>query len=299
MGDKLGLVDLSSYAAEHRAIVDQRLHELLPNEDSRPEKLHRAMRYAVVSGGKRFRSLLCMASAEAVTGLRATALDAACAVELVHCFSLIHDDLPSLDDDELRRGRPACHIAFGEATAILAGDALFCLAFQVLAEMDESPAVCAQSVGVLARASGTCGMVGGQIVDLESENRQIDLATVEWIHSRKTGALIAASCELGALIAGADLALRDRTRSCGEKIGLAFQIRDDLLDEVGTEAQIGKPVGSDRERKKATYPGLLGLNEAKLMADEAIAQAVSLAASFGERGAALAALAQFSGSRET
>jgi geranylgeranyl diphosphate synthase type II len=198
------------------------------------------------------------------------ALNAACAVEMVHAFSLIHDDLPAIDNDALRRGRPTCHVVFGEAIAILAGDALFALALQTLAAMETSAEVRAESVLVLTKASGSDGLVGGEVVDVESEGAMIDPETLQYIHARKTGALISAACEIGALVGGASEKERATLRSFGTSIGLAFQIVDDILNETSTTDQLGKSVGSDRDRGKATYPALYGIDGARQFAKEAI-----------------------------
>jgi geranylgeranyl diphosphate synthase type II len=223
------------------------------------------MRYSALAPGKRLRPVLCMAVAEAVGGEWQSALDAGCALELVHCFSLIHDDLPSIDDDALRRGRATCHVQFGEGIAILAGDALFALAFQVMLTSGES-ARHARCARILAEASGSHGVVGGEVVDILTEGSPYDADTLQFIHSRKTGALISASCEIGAILGGASDEVVAKVRVYGEKIGLAFQIADDILNETSTAEDLGKAAGSDRERQKATYPSLYGLDEARLQA---------------------------------
>ena len=277
--------------------VEARLAALLPPEDERPERLHQAMRYSVLGGGKRFRPLLCLAASEAVGGATESVLDAACALEFIHCFSLIHDDLPALDNDDLRRGKPSCHVAFGESTALLAGDALFALAFATLAGMEASDTIRRKATSALAAASGTHGMVGGQTVDIEAESTGTDIETVLWIHKRKTGALIAASCEIGAITAGGTREEICACKRCGEGIGLAFQIRDDILNEVGDQALMGKRTRTDRSRKKATFPAVAGVEESRRMAEEAYRGAVCDAARFGERGEGLKLLAEFAANR--
>lgn len=247
----------------YQSACDGRLATLLPPESDAPEVLHRAMRYSALAPGKRLRPILCMAACAEVGGSWPDALDAACATELVHCFSLIHDDLPSIDDDALRRGRPTCHVEFGEGIAILAGDALFALAFEAILHSKREPARCA---AILARASGSSGLVGGEVIDILTEGQPFDERNLELIHRRKTGALIAASCEIGAILGGADEATIGAVRSYGEHIGLAFQIADDILNETSTAEELGKSAGSDRERKKATYPALFGIEEAKRQA---------------------------------
>jgi geranylgeranyl diphosphate synthase type II len=217
------------------------------------------MRYSCLAPGKRLRPVVCLASAEAVGGDPLVALDAACAIEMVHCFSLIHDDLPAIDNDDLRRGAPTCHVKFGEAVAILAGDALFSLAFDTIANMAGDPARILKSIAALTRATGSDGLVAGETMDILSEGKPVDLETLEAIHTMKTGALIAASCEIGGLLGGGTPDQIAGLREYGEQVGLAFQIADDLLNETSTPEQLGKAAGSDRERQKMTYPALYGL----------------------------------------
>lgn len=204
-----------------------------------------------------------MASCRAVGGSAESAIDAACGLEMIHVFSLIHDDLPSIDDDALRRGMPTCHVQFGEALAILAGDALFALGFECLAHTAADPSRLNQAILALARASGSGGLVGGEVIDVESEGRAVNPITLELIHSRKTGALLAASCEIGALIGCADPATVRTLHEFGMLVGLAFQITDDVLNETADEQSLGKAAGSDRQRGKATYPSVFGLDESK------------------------------------
>jgi geranylgeranyl diphosphate synthase type II len=223
-----------------------------------------------------------MACSEAAGSDAASVIDAACAIEMVHCFSLIHDDLPAIDDDELRRGLPTCHLRFGEAIAILAGDALFSLAFEVLSRNEGMPdsATALRAVQILTRATGSDGLVGGEVVDVLSEGSPIDAERLQFIHSRKTGALIAAACEIGALLGGGSPDQVGSLRIFGAKIGLAFQIADDILNETSDTAQLGKAAGSDRERSKATYVALYGLEEARRMAEQTAAEAKALLAGF-------------------
>jgi len=250
-----------------RAEAERRLALAVPREDVPPASLHRAMRYSLLAGGKRLRPLLCRAAARAVAGDDVEAAWApACALEMIHTYSLIHDDLPALDNDDLRRGQPTCHKVFGEAMAILAGDALLTLAFEQL------PA--AGMAQTLARAAGTPrGMVAGQVADLEALRGQADLELVRSIHRAKTAALIRASVELGGMAAGAASAQADDLRHFGEAIGLAFQITDDLLDLSGTTAQLGKTAGKDESQAKATYPAVAGaaaaVREARALQQEA------------------------------
>lgn len=279
----------------YRRLVDARLDELLPSEDREPAQLHAAMRYSCLAPGKRIRPALCLASARAVGGDEAVTgpvLDAACATEIVHAFSLIHDDLPAIDDDALRRGQPTCHIKFGEAIALLAGDALFSLAFETLALSVAPPDRVVQCLRLLAKASGSDGLVGGEVVDVLSEGTEATPDTVRFIHERKTGALIAASCQIGAVIAGGTDEQADRLREYGERVGLAFQIADDLLNELSTAEQLGKAAGSDRDRQKATYPVVHGIEGARQQAQKLLEEASVCAAGFGNADE-LGALARY------
>ena len=276
---------LDDFRARCAARVETALDQILPPVSVQPSRLHEAMRYTVLAGGKRIRPLLAYAAGEAL-GLDAALLDRpACAVEMIHAYSLIHDDLPAMDDDDLRRGRPTCHRAFDEATAILAGDALQTLAFQALAE---APGLSAESrvgmVAALARASGARGMVGGQAMDLEAEGSPLDLVQLENIHIHKTGALIRVSVQMGVLAhGGLDADKAERLDHYAKCLGLAFQIQDDVLDVEGDTAQIGKTAGRDQELNKATYPALVGLAEAKAMANQLITEAIESVTIFGER----------------
>ncbi len=221
------------------------------------------MRYSCLAPGKRLRPAFCLACCIAAGGAIEDAFDAACAVEMVHCFSLIHDDLPAIDNDDLRRGMPTCHIKFGEAVAILAGDALFALAFDTLSRVKADPARVVAAIGVLTAASGSSGLVGGETIDILAEGKPITADLLEAIHAKKTGALIAASCEIGAIFGGGDQKAIAAMREFGQRIGLAFQIADDVLNEVGSAHLLGKAVGSDRERQKATFPALYGIEASR------------------------------------
>ncbi|MCW5946405.1 MAG: polyprenyl synthetase family protein [Fimbriimonadales bacterium] len=287
-------MDLKAYLDLRRPLVESKLNELLPSEREEPATLHRAMRYSALGGGKRFRPILCIAAAEACGGSSDAVLEASCAIEMVHCFSLIHDDLPALDNDDLRRGKPTCHVVFGEAVAILAGDALFSLAFQTLSGIDVSDPAKSRAISALAFASGTDGMVGGQIVDIESHGKQVTLESVEWIHQRKTGALIAAACEIGAIVGGGSEGDVDRCKRAGERIGLAFQITDDVLDEISDSESLGKTAGKDREACKATYPSVMGIERSMALAKSAADEAVQVAESFGDGAIGLRLLARYS-----
>lgn len=253
----------------YRKLVEEALEHYLPAATESPARLHEAMRYSVLAGGKKLRPVLAMATCEALGGAPNSVLPAACALELIHAYSLVHDDLPAMDDDALRRGRPTCHIAFDEATAILCGDALQSLAFQIAAN---APALSAQQrldmVAELARASGHAGMVGGQAIDLAAVGKKLDLPALEHMHRRKTGALIEAATVLGAIAAGAaSTAVLTAVRRYAAALGLAFQVKDDILDVEGETGTLGKQQGADAERNKPTYPALLGLDAARAHLD--------------------------------
>jgi geranylgeranyl diphosphate synthase type II len=233
------------------------------------------MRYACLAPGKRLRPALAMACAEAIGRDPELALDAGCAIEMTHAFSLIHDDLPAIDNDELRRGLPTCWKKFGEAVALLAGDALFALAFDILAGLPIPAARALAAVRALTKASGSSGLVAGETIDILSEGRQVSAETLESIHALKTGALIAASCEIGVLVSGGSGEEALALRAYGEQVGLAFQIADDVLNETSTAEELGKAAGSDRARQKATYPSLYGLEESRRRALEAAERGIS------------------------
>ncbi len=285
-----------AFLEECRTRVDAELDRCIV-QNAASDRLQEAMRYSVLGGGKRVRPALCLAAAKALGAPleSASALAAACAVELIHAYSLIHDDLPAMDDDELRRGRPTVHIAFDEATAILAGDALQALAFELLANApDQNADARLAMVQELARAAGCRGMVGGQAIDLASVGRTLSLAELETMHRHKTGALIEASVRMGALAApGNDAqALADLTRYA-EALGLAFQVQDDLLDIEGSTEVIGKPQGSDAARAKPTYPALLGLEGAKAHLDRLLQAAHASLNRFGAEAEPLRAMAEY------
>jgi farnesyl diphosphate synthase len=268
--------------------LERALDRCLPAEQTDPARLHRAMRYAC-AGGKRLRALLVYAAGQTL-GLAPEALDpAACAVELIHAYSLVHDDLPAMDDDALRRGRPTVHVAFDEATAILVGDALQALAFEVLAQ--DTPQVCSERrvrmLAILARAAGSQGMVGGQAVDIESEGRQIGQARLESLHERKTGALLLACCRLAAAAAGADSSIEAALAACGRCLGLAFQVQDDVLDLTADTAVLGKTAGKDAAQEKSTFPALLGVDGARDYAQMLFDRARAALVPLGARAAPL------------
>ncbi len=276
--------------------VERALDALLPSSDTLPMRLHEAMRYSVLGTGKRLRPVLVYATGEAL-GMPAKDLDGpACAVELIHAYSLVHDDLPAMDDDDLRRGQPTCHKAFDEATAVLVGDALQALAFRALADHPgpATPQARVDMVRSLAIAAGSRGMAGGQAMDLAATGQPLDLAQLEDLHIHKTGALIRCSVMLAAHAAGdADTDTVERLDSYAKSIGLAFQIRDDILDVEGTTEAIGKTSGADARLEKATYPGLLGLQEARAHSRELVDRALDALAPFDQRADCLRGLARF------
>ena len=289
-------MELKAYLKERQALVDAALNNYLPGEDMLPASLHQAMRYAVMAGGKRVRPILMMAACDAVGGDSMRVMPAACAMEMIHTYSLIHDDLPAMDDDDFRRGRPTCHKVYGEALAILAGDALLTEAFILMSRLGEqsvAPETICQVVHTIARCAGSKGMVGGQVVDMDSEGKTIDLATLEYIHTHKTGALILASVQSGALIGGASPAEQEALTRYAQAIGLAFQVADDILDIVGDQQLLGKDVGSDEARGKATYPALLGLEGARQRARELRDVALKALDGFDEKAEPLRQIAHY------
>ena len=280
-----------------RAAVEDALSAALPPESEWPETIHRAARYSLFAGGKRIRPLLVLAAGEAVGGGRAELLPLACAVELIHTYSLVHDDLPAMDDDDLRRGKPTSHKVFGEAIAILAGDALLTRAFHLLAEVpkDASEALVRRRLlasAELGRACGTLGLIGGQVMDLESEGKAIDAAALERLHRAKTGALIKASVRGGAILGGASEAELARLSRYADAIGLGFQVVDDVLDATEDAARLGKTAGKDEAAHKATYVSVHGLERARGMAASLAQEALAALEPLGPRAALLAALAR-------
>ena len=287
------MIDSKNYLSTQAKAVNDALEQILPPETERPARLHQAMRHSVFAGGKRLRPALCIAACEACGGTADQALAAASALELFHTSTLIHDDLPAMDDDTLRRGRPTCHVAFDEATAILAGDALLILAFEVLAKVPGTGNALALE---LARTAGSRGVIAGQSEDLAAEGQSPDANTVEYIHLNKTATLIRASCVMGGQCAEADSqCLKDLT-SFGENIGLAFQLIDDLLDESSTEEELGKNIGSDKEKGKMTWPAVYGIEATRQKAEE-LTQTACEAAKKLQNGEMLVALAHLMASR--
>jgi geranylgeranyl diphosphate synthase type II len=284
---------LSEYLSEQQRLIDRTLDRWVPPEAAPPEVIHKAMRYSLFAGGKRIRPILCIAAAQALSGSPSGVENAACSLELIHTYSLIHDDLPALDNDDLRRGRPTCHKVFGEAMAILAGDALLTLAFEVLARLPQvNGARQARLISELAGASGTVGgMIAGQVLDLEGEHQRPTAQLLKHIHRAKTGALLRASVRIGAIYAGADEEQLDALSRYGEHIGLAFQIVDDLLDVEQSSEELGKTAGKDAAQHKITFPAVYGLDRSHRMAEEQRLAAHAALQPFDERAEPLRQLA--------
>ena len=287
--------DLKNYLENRRAMVETALERVLPPEAAPPTRIHQAMRYSVLAPGKRLRPILVVAGAEAVGGRAETVLDTACALELIHAYSLIHDDLPAMDDDDYRRGRLTNHKVFGEAVAILAGDALLTLAFRLVASNAAriAPGVVGLVVAEVADAAGTDGMVGGQVVDIESEGKTISAEMLDYIHLHKTAALIRVALRVGAVLAGGREEVVDAISRAGEALGLAFQIVDDILDVEGNLAELGKTAGSDERKQKATYPSVHGLPASKARARDLIEETKRLLTPLGPSAEPIRALADF------
>ena len=285
---------LAEYVVEQQIRVDEALRSCVPVESTPPESIHKAMRYSLFAGGKRIRPILCIAAARSVSDSPAGIESAACPLELIHTYSLIHDDLPALDNDDLRRGRPTCHKVFGEAIAILAGDALLTLAFQVLAQLDCTADRKTRLIEELAVASGTVGgMIGGQVHDLEGEGKHPTAALLEAIHRAKTGALLRASLRMGAIYTGAEDNQLQALSCYGEHIGLAFQIVDDVLDVEQSSEALGKTAGKDAQQKKITFPAVYGLERSREMAEQERVAAHLALRDFDERAERLRELADF------
>ena len=293
---------LESHLEQQRQRIEQRLQQLLPEETELPPSIHRAMRYSLFAGGKRLRPILCLEAAHLISSDLNEDLEAiACTLEMVHTYSLIHDDLPALDNDDYRRGKLTCHKVFGEAMAILAGDALLTLAFQVLSNLPHTPGeIRAALVAELARAAGTVdGMIGGQVADLQAANGSASPAQLEYIHRSKTAALIRGAVRLGAFAAQADAEQLEAISCFGENAGLAFQIADDILDVESSRESLGKTVGKDAQQKKLTYPAAYGLERSRQIADQHIRQAQLALEVFGDRAGTLKQLAQYLVSRKS
>ena len=287
-------MNLSIYWESRQREVEKALHQLLPPEKTRPATIHKAMRYSIFAGGKRLRPILVLAAAEAVAGHHRNALPLACAVECIHTYSLIHDDLPCMDNDDLRRGKPTSHKVFGEGIAVLAGDALLTIAFEMTAKAKPSKRFSAGAMVLeLAEVSGSQMLIGGQVADTEGEGKKLSPADLRYIHENKTAALIAGSLRLGAMSGNATPRQIAAITEFGRALGLAFQIIDDILDCTQTSEQLGKSAGKDVKAQKATYPSLLGMKKAEQEAKRLTARANKIAAGFGKRGEALLGIAEF------
>lgn len=293
-------MDIKKYLEEKKKIVDAALEGCFPNTDATgcetgyPTSLHKAMRHSLFSGGKRIRPILSIAAFEAVGGKGDKILPFACGLEMIHTYSLIHDDLPAIDNDDYRRGKPTCHKVFGEAIGILAGDGLLTKAFELMTKPSSGDsAVILDIVNEIARASGISGMVGGQVADIESEGKEVDFPTVQYIHSHKTGALILASVRTGVKLGGGDDETLKTFTHYGERIGLAFQIVDDILNVEGKAELLGKSTGSDLFKRKATYPSLLGIEESRKRATELMESAIDVLNPFGPEVEPLKEIARF------
>jgi len=292
-------MDLRSYLSEKKKIVDEALEEYCPHPGGLASELVKAMRYSLFAGGKRLRPILCMAGASTVGGEESESivLPVACALEMIHTYSLIHDDLPAMDDDDWRRGRPTSHKVFGEAVAILAGDALLTEAFRLMAQQGSSgrppPHLLLRVINLIAICAGHQGMVGGQTVDIQSEGGEADASLVEFIHTHKTGALIFASVSAGAILGGGTEEEVNAIGSYGKKVGLAFQVADDILDVTGDSKTMGKDAGSDERKGKITYPSVLGLDKAEDVKRELVKEAIKALDIFDQRADALRYIAKY------
>jgi geranylgeranyl diphosphate synthase, type II len=285
--------DLATYLKQKQAAVEAALDAAVP--PGYPETIYAAMRYSLMAGGKRLRPILCLATCELMGGTDAIAMPTACALEMVHTMSLIHDDLPAMDNDDYRRGKLTNHKVYGEDMAILAGDGLLTYAFEFIATQTQAPADrVLKAIAHLARASGAAGLVGGQVVDLESEGKpDVTLETLTYIHRHKTGALLESSVVTGAILAGAETGDLDRLSRFSQNIGLAFQIIDDVLDLTATQEELGKTAGKDLQAQKATYPSFWGIDESKRQAEQLIAAAKAELQPFGTQAQPLVALADY------
>ena len=290
---------LKDYLTQRSALVDRALDAFLPKATAKPATMHKAMRYSLFAGGKRLRPVLCLAAAEACGGALEPALPAACAVECIHTYSLIHDDLPCMDDDDLRRGRPTSHKVFGEGIAVLAGDALLTVAFEILtAAQGTARHPVAALLRELAHAAGSRQLVAGQVADLEGEGKKLTLRELKFIHEAKTAALLTASIRLGGMSANATPAKLEALTAFGMNLGLAFQVIDDILDVTQTSEKLGKSAGKDVAAQKATYPALLGLAKSRKEAQSLTAASLAALKPFGKKGETLRAIGEYLLQRE-
>ncbi|KAB2653644.1 MAG: polyprenyl synthetase family protein [Verrucomicrobia bacterium] len=291
--------DLSAYLQRSSQIVERTLDQLLPSLKTKPKRIHEAMRYSLFAGGKRIRPALCLAAAEACGGNWKSALPAACAVECIHTYSLIHDDLPAMDNDDFRRGKPTNHKVFGEGIAVLAGDALLTQSFELIAQTKPTSRYkVSQQVLELAKASGSLQLIAGQVVDLQSEGKPISIKELRYIHERKTSALLCCSARLGGMSANCTPSQLKALTDFGYHVGLAFQVIDDILDITQTSDQLGKTAGKDQAAQKATYPSILGLTKSRRIAKQLTAKAFLALKPFRNKAIALESLADFLLNRE-
>ncbi len=292
-------MNLEPYLKLRQKRIDRALERYLPNEKTRPSTIHKAMRYSLFAGGKRSRPILCLAAAETCGGKIDNALPLACALECIHTYSLVHDDLPSMDNDDFRRGRPTCHKVFGDGIAVLAGDALLTIAFEIVSRVKFSPRY---NLSILLReiavAAGSRKLIAGQVADLEAEGRNIDMMGLRYIHENKTAAILTTSARLGAMSAGANPKDLDAITKFGRALGLAFQIIDDILDVTQTSEKLGKSAGKDAAAKKATYPAVIGLKKSRLEAKRLTRRAHNALSIFDGKAEALHALANYLLERE-
>ena len=294
-------MDIETYLKEKQEVVDRYIEANLPSIGTLPEVLHESIRYSLLAGGKRIRPILTIAAAEAIGSPPQAMLPVACAFEFIHTYSLVHDDLPAMDNDDFRRGKPTNHKVYGDGIAILAGDGLQAMAFEWCSRMDLvndiEPYVQVQIIAELAHGSGNQGMVGGQVLDIQAENKKVELEELRNIHAHKTGKLIRASVRAGALLSGANLTQFDQLTAYAEDIGLAFQIADDVLNVTGTREELGKDANTDAERGKQTYPSFYGLDGAKKLAQECADRAIGRLNGFDEKADPLRGIAQYIVSR--
>ena len=292
-------MDLKRYLKARQQEVDRALDRFLPKESTRPSTIHKAMRYSLFAGGKRLRPILCLAAAESCGGLTSSAIPLACAVECIHTYSLIHDDLPSMDNDDFRRGRPTCHKVFGDAIAVLAGDALLTIAFEIAAEAEAWPRYDLRAIfRELAVAAGSQRLIAGQVADLEGEGKRINRVQLRYIHENKTSALLRTSIRLGAMSANATPTQLSALSDFGFALGLAFQVIDDILDVTQTSEKLGKSAGKDAAAHKATYPSVLGLEKSRAEAGRLTRQAHDALSPLGKRADTLHVLANYLLERE-
>lgn len=291
------VMNIKEYLNEMRLLVDSSLDRYIPSQNTYPPDIYNSMRYSLLAGGKRLRPILVMASAETVGGKRDDVLPFACAIEMIHTYTLIHDDLPAIDNDDFRRGKPTNHKKFGEAVAILAGDALLTMAFQMMSDVRSmpkiNPSAILRAINEVARAVGASGTIGGQVVDIQYSGKKPHIPTLEYIHTHKTGEMILSAVRAGAILSGCEDDDLNALTKYGENIGLAFQVVDDILDVEGESEVMGKTAGSDERMKKVTYPSVFGLAESKKIASRLIDNSMKSLEMFGDRAEVLKDIAEY------